>query len=221
MCGRFTAHLPWPEIVALYKLVGTTERGRNVPPRCNIAPTQDVFFVHLNDAGEQVLDEGRWWLVPHWAKEEPKATLFNARSEEAAEKPSFGDAFKTRRCLIPADGWYEWTKADDGGKDPFYITLPDGGPFSFAGLWAHNKHLGVTSCTILTAAAVEPVSQVHHRMPVVLEPAVYDEWLDPATSVADAKGLLGRHLDGAMVFRKVGRMVNNARYQEADAIEAV
>lgn len=139
MCGRFTHHLPWSEVHRLYSLTTDQDRGRNTEPRYNIAPTDQVLFVHHDGDGKQVLNEGRWWLVPFWAKEMPKATLFNARSETVATTPAFRDAFKSHRCLIPADGFYEWTvSAEDGKKDPWYIFQPGGAPFSFAGLWARN-----------------------------------------------------------------------------------
>lgn len=145
MCGRFTLFHSWREIAELYNLTRESDRGRNTAPRTNIAPTQDVLFVRLDEEGRQVVDEGRWWLVPFWAKEMPRQPMFNARSETAAEKPAFREAFKRKRCLVPADGFYEWTKAEDGEKDPWWIHLPDERPFSFAGLWATNDNLGVTT----------------------------------------------------------------------------
>lgn len=221
MCGRFTQFGPWSEIANLYNLTRTADRARNTEPRYNIAPTQDVPFVHLDGDGNQVVEEGRWWLVPFWAKElTSKWPMFNARSEDAEKKPAFREAYKSKRCLIPADGFYEWTKGDDG-KDPWFIHLPDAQPFSFAGLWAHNDVLDVMSCTILTAAAEEPVKQLHNRMPVILDHDAYDEWLDPETSVADAKTLLKRNLNGDLTFHRVGRAVNSSSYQGADAIKPV
>ena len=117
MCGRFILKGSWADTYQYYDLLNPADMGRNVPPRYNIAPTQDVLFVHHED-GQTKLNEGRWWLVPHWAKEIPKYTLFNARSEDAHKKPSFRDAYKWGRCLIPADGYYEWTKGEDGGQRP-------------------------------------------------------------------------------------------------------
>jgi putative SOS response-associated peptidase YedK len=145
--------------------------------------------------------------------------MFNARSEEAADKPAFRDAFAGKRCLIPADGFYEWTKNQgDGGRDPWLIQLPGPSPFSFAGLWAHNKGLGITSCTILTTAASEPVRKLHDRMPVILEPDAYDAWLDPTTPVAEAKALLGQNVGGQLQFVRVGREVNQPKFKGAECI---
>ena len=223
MCGRFTRYLSWSEIHRLYRLT-VTDQGRNTEARYNIAPTEDVLFVTAGDDGNHKLREGRWWLVPWWQKEMPKASMFNARSETVDTSSAFKDAFRSARCLIPADGFYEWTKSPaDGGKDPWHIFMPGPAPFSFAGLWAHNKTLGITSCTIITAEAVEPVRQIHDRMPVILDPAVYDVWLDPATSAGEVKGLLGHNLDGELQFHRVDRAVNSTkdRSDRADMIQPI
>ncbi|MEM8687695.1 MAG: SOS response-associated peptidase [Pseudomonadota bacterium] len=210
MCGRYTNHLSWTEIVELYEL---TDPGpaQNLPVRLNIAPTQDVPFVVMED-GERALKSGRWWLVPHWAKEMPKYALFNARSEDAAQKPAFRDAFKHKRCLIPATGYYEWTKGEDGGKDPHHIYLPDGDAFSFAGLWAHNDVLGVTSCTILTAAAAQEIRHLHHRMPIILDRSAYADWLNPAAERAALQHTLKMHLGARLQSIQVTRAINSSRY---------
>lgn len=211
MCGRYTQVRPWREIVRLYRLTDQ-DAERNTAARYNIAPTQEVPFIHLAREGSQTVSQGRWWLVPHWAKElQSKYPMFNARSEDAEKKPAFRGSYKSKRCLIPADGWYEWTKAEDGGKDPWFIHLGDMEPFSFAGLWAYNTNLEVTSCTILTAAAVAPIDTVHGRMPIVLSPEHYDAWLDPATSVQDAKALLSDNLGSSCQFHRVGRAVNSSK----------
>lgn len=207
MCGRFTRYLSWREIIELYNLTLDYEVGRNDEPRYNIAPTQTVPFV-VSDEGDQRLKEGRWWLVPWWAKEMPKQAMFNARVETVATSGAFKDAFRLKRCLIPADGFYEWTKGDDGGKDPWHIHLPDHAPFSFAGLWAHNDKLDVTSCTIITGPAEDPMSKLHDRQPYILDREVYDAWLDPETPPEDAKQLLHENLDGDLQFHRVSRAVN-------------
>jgi putative SOS response-associated peptidase YedK len=172
----------------MYRLLPATETGRNTEARYNIAPTEDVYFVTAGDDGSQKVRTGRWWLVPWWAKEMPKGAMFNARVETADTGGAFKDAWKSKRCLIPADGFYEWTKnADDGGRDPWFIHLPNTQPFSFAGLWAHNSKLDVTSCTIITMPAGEPITQLHDRQPAILAPQAYDAWLDPQTPATDAR----------------------------------
>jgi putative SOS response-associated peptidase YedK len=154
-----------------------------------------------------------------WAKEMPKAAMFNARIETVDTSGAFKDAFASTRCLIPADGFFEWTKSPaDGGKDPWLIFLPGPRPFSFAGLWAHNKKLDVTSCTIITMAAGEPMRQLHDRQPVILEESAYDAWLDPQTPAADAKVMLtSRNLE--LQFRRVSRAVNSVKNQGAECVE--
>lgn len=212
MCGRYTRYLPWSEVHRLYRLTLDWEKGRNDAPRYNIAPTQDVPFVTAGENGTHKLREGRWWLVPWWAKEMPKAAMFNARIETADTSPAFRDAFKQKRCLIPGDGFYEWTKSPaDGGKDPWHIHLPEHQPFSFAGLWAHNDKLDVTSCTIITMPAGDPMRELHDRQPCILDPEVYDAWLDPETPATDAKQLLYENLDHDLQFYRVGREVNATR----------
>ena len=208
MCGRFTRFHTWSDIHQMYSLLRPEERGRNTEAHYNIAPTDPVeFVVNAGDGSYQVM-EGMWWLVPLWAKEKPKYPMFNARSESADTKSSFRDAWQSRRCLIPASGFYEWTKSEDGGRDPWFIHLPETAPFSFAGLWARNSALDITSCTVLTMAAGKPVSQLHDRQPVILAEDAYDEWLDPKTPADDLKPLLNRNLDSELVFHRVGREVN-------------
>ncbi len=209
MCGRFTRYLPWSEIHRLYRLTAPADTGRNAPARYNIAPTEDVLFVTAGEDCGQKLREGRWWLVPWWAKELPKAPMFNARMETADTSGAFKDAWKSKRCLIPADGFYEWTKSPaDDKRDPWFIHLPGNRPFSFAGLWARNDKLGITSCTIVTMPAAEPVSKIHDRQPAILAEEAYDAWLDRATPAGEVKPLLARNLDGELQFHRVDRKVN-------------
>ncbi len=218
MCGRFTNELSWADIHALYKLSDEMFPTRsNMQPRYNIAPTQDVDFVHLDKAGNMELNRGRWWLVPFFAKELPKAAMFNARIETIDTSGAFREGFKSRRCLIPADGYFEWTRGEDGGKDPWLLQLPSGAPFSFAGIWAHNDNLGVTSCTIITAPAVPEIAHIHTRMPVILEEHAYERWLSGEDQGSQAKALLlGAQIDSQLEFHRVGREVNNSRYEGTD-----
>ncbi|MBX3582888.1 MAG: SOS response-associated peptidase [Rhizobiaceae bacterium] len=209
MCGRFTRFHTWAEIHRMYSMLPESETGRNTAARYNIAPTEDVYFVTADEHGGQKFREGRWWLVPWWAKELPKAAMFNTRIETADTSGAFKDAWKSKRCLIPADGFYEWTKSPvDAKRDPWFIHLPENKPFSFAGLWAHNVKLGVTSCTIITMPAAEPMKVLHDRQPAILAPEAYEAWLDPATPPPDVKPLLANNLDGALQFHRVDRRVN-------------
>lgn len=221
MCGRFTAEYNWAELHALYSLSDELfpVPPHNMQPRYNIAPTQDVDFVALDKAGNRELLRGRWWLVPFFAKELlTKLPMFNARIETVDTSGAFREPFKKRRCLIPADGYFEWTTSlVDGKKDPWLLQLPEGKLFSFAGLWAHNDNLGITSCTIITAPAVEHIAHIHGRMPVILEESAYEPWLSGKAQGADAKALLlNNHLDAQLQFHRVGREVNNSRYEGTD-----
>lgn len=221
MCGRFIIKGSWAEYYNALKIIGEADRGLNTAPRYNVAPTQDVHFIARHEDENRTL-EGQWWLVPWWAKEKTKFAAFNARSETAYKSGAFRDAFKSKRCLIPADGYYEWTKnEEDGKKDPWCITLPDWQPFAFAGLWAHNEHLGITSCTILTADAAPQIEHLHHRMPIILDPARFEQWLDENTSVSDARAILPDNRGAELVSYRVGRAVNNSRASGAELIEPV
>ena len=220
MCGRFILQGSWRDMHDMYNLIRPEDQGRNVPARHNIAPTQDILFV-AEVEGERRLMEGRWWLVPFWAKEMPKWALFNARSEDAYKKPAFRDAFKHKRCLIPADGFYEWTKAEDGGKDPHLIHLPDCKPFAFAGLWAHNDNLDITSCTILTAPAAKAIRHLHDRMPIILDEQAFKDWLDHETSADQARDLLSQHHGEDLVSYRVSRAVNSSKASGPELIEPV
>jgi putative SOS response-associated peptidase YedK len=126
MCGRFTNEMTWSEIHALYSILDKGPPPSNMPPRYNIAPTQSVHFAHKDSDGHLRVDYGRWWLVPFFAKELPKAAMFNARIETVDMSGAFREPFKSKRCLIPADGYFEWTtNAEDGKKDPWLFQMPD------------------------------------------------------------------------------------------------
>lgn len=181
MCGRYSQRQS-AEIIAQAFQVD------NVPPlkpRYNIAPTQSVpTILQLSTSTNRQLKMLHWGLIPSWAKDSKMGSkLINARAETVAEKPSFRSAFRQRRCLVLADGFYEWQQQEDKQKQPFYFRMSDEHPFAFAGLWEHweDKNTGKTieSCTLLTTEPNELMQSVHNRMPVILEPKNYDIWLDP------------------------------------------
>lgn len=189
MCGRYTQLMSWQELVELYEITNLDYRP-NLAPRYNAAPTQDMPVVRQTAAGRE-LAVMRWWLVPPWAKDDkPSYATFNARGEDAAKKPAFRAAFKQRRCLVPASGFYEWRQRGKGPKEPFYFTLADGRPMTFAGLWERWKGDGrvVESFTIVTTTANPLVAEIHakKRMPVILEAAAFDAWLTGAPDQAQA-----------------------------------
>lgn len=175
MCGRYAQRTD-PQRLA--KVFGV-EEAPEVEPRYNIAPMQEVLAVHRTADGREMTFY-KWGLVPSWAKDTSMgARLINARSETVGEKPAFRQAFKRRRCIIPADGFYEWQRTE-GRKQPFFFQMRDESPFGFAGLWERWEGDGdqvINSCTILTTEANEVLRPVHDRMPVILHPDDYELWL--------------------------------------------
>jgi putative SOS response-associated peptidase YedK len=218
MCGRFTLTAPADVLNQFFPLFDLAD----VPPRYNIAPTQMVIALrHLPQAARPEFVRLRWGLIPAWA-DDIKAgyRMINARAETAAEKPAFRFAFRERRCLILADGFYEWQKLD-GRKQPHYIRLGDGKPFAFAGLWErwHKGEEPVESCTILTTDANELMRPLHDRMPVILHPADYACWLDPARHEgAELQQLLRPFPSEQLTAYPVGTQVNNARFDDKSCV---
>jgi len=186
MCGRFTLFEADKVLSREFGVAGILP----LSPRYNIAPSQPVAAVRAAPAGTgRELALLRWGLIPSWSKEPAIGNrLINARSETVQEKPSFRTAFKRRRCLIPANGFYEWQKRERG-KQPYYIRMRDSHPFAFAGLWDRwegGEEGAVETCTILTTAANAVLAPIHDRMPVILPPGEYARWLDPSLKDPDS-----------------------------------
>lgn len=223
MCGRF-ALISSPEQVAEQYDANPAALAGMPPavPRYNIAPTQPVLAVRHDRNGERELTFFHWGLIPSWAKDTKFASkLINARSETVAEKPSFRTAFKRRRCIIPVDGFFEWQKTDSG-KQPMYIHGADKLPLSFAGLWEMwSSPTGdmVQSCTILTTEPNEMMAQIHNRMPVILEEADWETWLNPEPDPNDALHLLRPYPTHKMAAYPVSTVVNNPRNDVSATIE--
>ncbi len=221
MCGRYTLIAELDELAAEFGLNEINDIA--ISRRYNIAPTQSVPVVRAMD-GVKELAALRWGLIPGWAKDADIGNkLINARSETAAEKPSFRSAFKKRRCIIPASGFYEWKK-ETGGKQPYYIRRKDETPLAFAGLWESwdgNADSGsLESFTILTTEPNELMRSVHNRMPVILEANDYDKWLnvDGAFKGA-AQSLLDPYPDGLLTALQVNKRVNSPRNDDAACLE--
>lgn len=207
MCGRYELHTQ-PAALALAFGMPFPPQMR---PRYNIAPMQDVPIIRRNAAGERELVDVRWGLVPRWAKDPSiGAKMNNARAETVAEKPSFREAYRKRRCLIPANGFYEW-KLESGLKQPYYIYPSGGALFAFAGLWEQWNDL--QTCAIITTEANEKMAAVHERMPVIVSPAEYSDWL------AGKDVPLRPCPESAIDIRRVSRAVNNARNESPGLIE--
>ncbi len=219
MCGRYSLTSPVESVVQLFAL----DARPNLPPRYNIAPTQEVAVL-LTEGGARSLRLMRWGLVPAWAKNVSFGVkMINARAETVAERPSFRSAFKRRRCLIPADGFYEWQARGKGPKQPYRITQFDGLPFAFAGLWeAWQEPDGdeLLSCTIITTEANRLLREIHPRMPVILDSADYDNWLN-FDSTVPAQSLLKPAPDDWLMAYPVSTRINNVRNDDAACIEPI
>lgn len=222
MCGRYSLTTP---IDGIRRLFGF-DRIPNVPPRYNIAPTQAVMVVRAATA-RQDFEKGqppapgvardvafvRWGLIPSWAKDPSIGSkMINARAETVAEKPAFRTAFRRRRCLVPADSFYEWKKTGTG-KQPVRIHFDDGGPFAFAGLWEDWTGADgsqVETCTIVTTDAAPDIEGIHHRMPVILDSVDFETWM---TGTQDAAARLMRPYRGPRRLRaeEISTLVNNVR----------
>lgn len=254
MCGRFTLTTPTDELAEYFRVLEgglPSARGR-LRPRYNIAPTQPVACVRRGpgtdgrreqsprEADNELL-EMRWGLIPYWAKDAAIGNrMINARSETVAEKSAYKEPFRRRRCLVLADGFYEWQKTE-GGKQPYYIYLTEHRPFAFAGLWERWKPRPgqleeiatpdrpdvtlsddgrIVSCAILTTDANDKLADIHDRMPVILPREHWDTWLDPDVDDAGALGeLLGPYPADQMAAHPVSTHVNKPAHDDARCIE--
>jgi putative SOS response-associated peptidase YedK len=217
MCGRYTLASPTERLAEEF---GVDASSIELAPNYNVAPTQKVAAV-LEEGGQRRLEVLRWGLIPPWADDPGIGSrMINARSETAPGKPSFRRAFRERRCLIPADGFYEWQRTN-GAKQPYYIHMEDGRPFAFAGLWeSWSKGEGeIRTCTILTTGANALVGEVHDRMPVILAHDAYDVWLDPASERDELTGLLAPYPEDEMEAYPVSRFVNSPSNNDPRCIE--
>lgn len=225
MCGRFALYVTLEELADLFDLPALPEK---FAPRYNIAPTQPVGIVRTNPqthAREWVF--ALWGLIPSWSKDPSiGARMINARAETVDEKPSFRAAFKRRRCIVPASGFYEWMK-QGSGKQPYFITSTGGEILGFAGLWeswSGPNGEEIESCTILTTDANEQIARLHNRMPVILAPEDYDEWLGAGgdaspTVLSQLKHLFRPFPAEALALYPVSTYVNSPRNEGEACIE--
>ena len=219
MCGRYTLTDPDPRLLRFrFGLTETAEIEQR--PRFNVAPTDPVLAVRLNGEGEREPGVLRWGLIPHYADPEDfDRLLINARAETLAEAPAFRDAFHTHRCLIVANGFYEW-RAEETGKKPVWITRPSREPFAFAGIWAVARRAdgsSVHSCAIVTCPPGEVVAPIHDRMPVILEQDAEAAWLDPRAGEGELRPLLAPTDD--LTVTEVSDAVNDVRQDGPALIE--
>ena len=221
MCGRYTLTSP---LEALSNLFGISERP-NLAASYNIAPTQMVATVRIDNDGSRQFSRLIWGLVPSWAKEvATSGPLINARGETVDSKPSFRDAFRKRRCLIPADGFYEWKREKLGApKQPYRITLAEEGLFAFAGIWERWEYPkamesvepALETCAIVTTLAAPSIGHIHHRMPVILDVSDHATWM---TASLDESLALIRPYEGGLAAHPVSTRVNAVRNDDADLL---
>ena len=216
MCGRFVIELP---VDAMAKLFAAAP-ANNLPmvPNFNVCPTTQVHVVSLGETGRR-LGAMRWGFLPHWYKSPTDGPLLiNARAETIAEKPAFRAACRERRCILPISGFYEWTR-DGEVRLPWYITRRDGAPMALAGVWQNWGEDHAPTCAVVTTSANEPMSEIHHRMPVVLEEGDWGKWLGE-----DGKGaaLLMKASDNDVLhFHRVDKAVNSNRASGPQLIEPI
>jgi putative SOS response-associated peptidase YedK len=224
MCGRYSLTTP---VEALRRLFGVTD-GLNLPARYNIAPTQDVPIVRNAEDGSREMVMVRWGLIPSWAKATTQKGIFsspliNARGETVGTKPAFAESYRSRRCLMPADGYFEWQK-QEGRKQPYWVHRKSNEPFAFAGIWDQWRGpdgARVQSCAIITAVSTEPLSDIHGRMPIILDPSQYDNWLDNVDgNKSQFESVLAQPLLGGMDMYPVSKRVNNVRNEGPDCLVA-
>lgn len=216
MCGRFAFYSPSEAAIELFGASATAE----VQPRYNIAPTQFIASIRNGEDDARELVMLRWGLVPFWAKDPSIGNrMINARAETVAEKPAYRAAYRHRRCIVLADGFYEWAKAGDV-KTPYFISLASGAPFALAGLWESwkDKDSGesLQTATLITTSANDFMTPLHHRMPVILEADTAGQWLAGANGLLDDVAAITPPLQAWPVDRRV----NNARNEGADLIDA-
>jgi putative SOS response-associated peptidase YedK len=241
MCGRFALYTPPARLARYFDAVLGEDVEAETQPSWNVAPTDTVLGVRdrppqlraaeeSGGRGECLLMSFRWGLVPWWSKDAKAGSrLFNARSETVATKASFREAFRERRIIVPADGFFEWRKTKTGRREPHYFTRTDGAPLAFAGLaerWraknAPKDTPYLRSCTIITAPGGADMDGIHDRMPVVLDPATFDLWLDPANEDSEElRALLRPPPAGTVTHHPVGPRIGNVRNNDPTLIEAV
>jgi putative SOS response-associated peptidase YedK len=231
MCGRFVSSSPPDQVAAYFDVDEVSEQAVGHTANFNTAPTTDVYVVY-EDGSTRRLDTFHWGLVPGWADDLSVGNrMINARSETVASKPAFRRAYAKRRCIVPADGFYEW-RALEGQKkkQPYFIHRPDGEPYAFAGLWEQwrgtvagsDEEVTVRSVTILTGAANDRMGELHDRMPIILAPSAWGTWLSPEPPDLDALGkLLVPAPNELITFHPVSTDVNSVRNKGEHLVDVV
>ena len=219
MCGRYELHAHPAAIALAFGL----DAPPDLAPRYNIAPMQMVPIVRVNAHGARELAMVRWGLVPRWAKDPSMgAKMINARGETVRDKPAFRTAYRRHRCLLPADGFYEWQAREGSAKQPMHIAMRDGAPFAFAGIaerWLAADGEPLDTCAIVTTGANALLAAVHERMPVIVAPADYARWLDP--TIADPGDIIASYPGQEMRYAPVSSRVNSVKHDDATLIAPI
>ena len=225
MCGRFTQMFTWAEVHAFSQPLTNSPPADNLQPRYNVAPTQDVLVVRLNAEGRRESVRLKWGLVPAWAKDTSGAArCINARAETVDTLASFRDAFKKRRCLVLASGFYEWRKVTPKEKQPHYITAKDGKPMAFAGVWERwtpkDGGAPIETVAIITTESNSLLRVLHDRMPVVLDEQDHPKWLGEVAATADElKAMLRPYPSEKMQLWPVDKRVGNVKNDDPSLVE--
>lgn len=219
MCGRGDQTLKWADILRLLRIL-EAEQKSNLQPNYNVSPTQDVFVAAEHD-GERSLKQLRWGLIPIWAKSPSSKPLINARAETIEEKPSFKGSLKKMRCIVPLSGFYEWT-GPKGNKQPFRVTRVDGDPLLMAGIWSFNDKIDgeIRSFALITTEPNKKMAELHHRMPVILNPNDVDKWLTGEWG-DDKKKLLKPCPNSWLTAYPVDKAVNSTRNNHPELIAPI
>ena len=220
MCGRFDRHSSLAEFSQAIDGLHV-EKSEGLPPSHNVAPSQRALVVRNMPEG-RVASALLWGLIPPWAKDAKKNRPINARSENVNERPMFRRPFRTQRCLVLCNGYYEWQKQATGPKQPYYLQRPEAIPFALAGLWERNDHLDTESLEtfcILTKSASAVVDSIHHRMPIRLSRDAHADWLDSTVSDVELLSRLIALADNNWMFYPVSRYVNSPRNDSSRCLE--
>jgi putative SOS response-associated peptidase YedK len=221
MCGRYTLRRPDLLAAAFDATPSFPFEEFSERPRYNVAPSQDVAIVRINSNGDRVLGLVRWGLIPSWTKGKPKQQPINARAETVASSGMFRQAFERRRCLVPADGFYEWQRLGEQ-KQPMFVRRHDDGPFAFAGLWERwrpdEEAEPVDTMTIVTTSPNALMAPIHDRMPVILAQRDYARWLDRQVPGEEVAGLLRPYAEQDMAAVAVSTRVNSPRNDDCDCV---
>lgn len=225
MCGRYTIQKDFGSVIDAFSPLIPLFPASAWRKRYNVAPSQDIPILRINSNGDRVLSFARWGLIPAWTKGKPKFQPINARAETVSTSGMFRQAFARRRCLIPADGFYEWKKLGPKEKQPMYARRQDGGIFAFAGLWERwvpePDAEPVDTCTIITTTANAVMSPIHDRMPVLLHPTDYSSWLNRETAEQEITPLLRPYPAAEMEAYAVSSMVNSPKNEGEECVNSL